>query len=205
MNALLVLSLLAAEPDALVDAPLFDRGGRVRFGLSTQAGFQTLGGGFVIDADLRLGVQVTQWWSAYGVAKFHAGLSPSLVVGAAGLVFEVMATNHVALAVGPLLAFGKLEGFDVSSGTSGKMYVERSGGPSFKPGFDVKLSVCTGASRPPRFNRGGFNVGLELVGLVALDVATTSPFIGGPAATTPTPITPMWVFAPMLSLGMDFR
>lgn len=207
MNTLvLFLALSAAEPEATApplvsDAPLFDRGNRIRFGASAQGGWRTLAPALVVDAELRIGFQATQWWSVFGLFKgsVAAGgaLSPVVMIGA---LVEAMLTNHFYLGVGPLLAYSSFTGFEESGLMfAPKTFSEPTGG-SVKPGFDVRLGVSTARSKPPLFNRFGMSIGLELIGLYHYALSSSSAF-GGMA----TPVSPWWIFTPMVSVGVDTR
>ncbi|MFT3706465.1 MAG: hypothetical protein QM817_02240 [Archangium sp.] len=205
MHTLALMLLLASSAPAETvetavqdDAPLSDQGRRFRFGGSLQLGLQTIAQTFAIDAELRFGMQATQWWSAYGLVRMHAGIG-SLTCAAVGLAIEAMITNHFAFAVAPVLAYGSFFGLELmDDGRVFRNYFERSGA-SFKPGFDVRIAVTTGRSRPPLFNRAGMSFALDLLGLVALDSGVTD----GRGGITPT--EPVWLFSPMLSIGVDFR
>jgi hypothetical protein len=194
-TALALVVLLAAP--AQIDAPLSDEGGRFRFGASAQGGVQTLSGAFVIDVDLRAGAQLTQWASIYATVKAHVALA-SLSCGVLGVAVEGMLTNHLALAVAAMLAYGSFYGTELNPFTGFPTNYTEVGGSGLKPGFDVKLALSTGKSRPPTFNRAGMSIGLELLGLLV-----TEPMIVVPGRPVAAP--PLWLFSPMLSLGVDFR
>ncbi|MBL8911692.1 MAG: hypothetical protein JNM17_13455 [Archangium sp.] len=220
MTTLVLFALLAQQPPAAApveplspvapqinDAPLFDQGGRIRFGASVQGGWRTLSSSFVIDLDARVGMQVTQWWSLYGLVKvnlatssgFTSTASGAPLIGAIGVMVETMLNNHIYFAVGPLLGYGTFSGAEIEGRAIPRLVIEQNGA-SFKPGFDVRLGFATARSRPPRFSRSGASIGFELVGLYHFQLSELT--FGG---TPPTPIAPWWVFTPMLSIGIDTR
>lgn len=190
----------------VADAPLSDQGGRVRFGVSAQAGWRTFVSVFVIDVELHVGMQVTQWWSAYGLVKASystsgiVGNTGAPFIGAIGVMVEAMLNNHIYFAVGPLLGYGTFTGLDAERAIP--RFIVEQNGASIKPGFDVRLGFATARSRPPRFARNGVSIGFELVGLYHHELAEIS--FGG-FGGAPSRMAPSWIFTPMVSIGIDTR
>lgn len=197
----LVLALLLAVP---LDAPIRDRGLRIRGGLSVQGSLINSRSASLLpefQLEGRAGVQVTRLFSAFAFAKVHFALPGVRWAGIFGAMAELTIADHFFVGAGPLVSLGQYSESQLVGGSFTR--VSQTSAVA-SPGFDVRLGAATGSSRPPSFDRFGFSIGAELMALSYSGLSSTR-YSGTTGMPVITRFPPIWVLTPMLSVGIDWR
>lgn len=191
-----------------LDAPLRDRGGRVRWGISPSIGVLAPYSTFSFAGELRLGYQLTRRFSMFFTGGAHLAVGSGRVFPFAfvGAIAEAMPNDFFYLGAGPVIAFGRLTvgQLEPSSNQLELFSVQEPDVVTpFKAGLDFRLGLHFGSGRPPTFRRGGFSLGVHALLLLHPDMRLgwTQNNRGVVARTTETVAT----ITPMLTLGYDAR
>lgn len=208
------------------DAPVMeeDPGGRVRWGLSVNLGWNFPSPAFVGGVEGHIGWQFSRLFAAYAILGTHFGLGfNASVAGSAatggitafgayygGAIAELMLADMFYVGGGALLGSGGYGGVQVGVDTTqgaARQQVSVLAQNGFMFGFDARLGLNFGRVKPGSFRRGGFNLGLDVMAILRPNtvVATqTADEMGnfGVAVSTNT-LTASVI--PMLTLGYDAR
>ena len=197
-----------------------DPGGRVRWGVSGNLGWFVPHSAFTLGAEGKIGYQVSNLFSAYGILGgtfgFGFGGTASSTGGSVGIVgvgyyfvgavAELMFADIFYVGGGALLAGGGYGVAGISAGTGGGSVTAIAAG-GFAPGLDVRLGLGLGRTQPaPSFRRGGFNLGLDAKILFHPNTSVTrvEGSSGGGSVNVVTNELSVSV-TPMLTLGYDMR
>lgn len=196
------MGLLAGLPARAEEAFLEDTGRRARWGFSAGLGSALGLGGAAMRTELRLGYQVSRRFSLFGVLAGGSSLGP--VFGGHfdfGAAAEFTPVDWFYLGGGLVSSYGTTF-MTVQSAPQFGYAVDPLGG-SFRPALDLRLGFSTGASRPPWFNRFGFNIGVHALLMVHPNMTVTRTSPSGQQSIVRNSV--QVAFTPMLTLGFDSR
>jgi hypothetical protein len=204
------------------DAPMEDQGGRVRWGLGVNLGWNLPTSAFVGGVEGRIGWQLSRMFSVFGFLGTHFGLGFNASVQGSsakggitafgayygGAIAEGILADFFSFGGGFLLGSGGYGGIQVGVASNGAQTVSVLGQSGFMFGLDGRLGLNLGRPRgPPSFRRSGFNIGLDVMAIFRPNttIATeTSDAMGNfTANATTTALTASVI--PMLTLGYDAR
>lgn len=207
-----------------MDAPMVeeDPGGRFRWGVSVNLGWNIPTPAFVGGAEVHLGWQVSRMFALYGIIGTHFGLGfNASVTGSSakggitafgayygGAIAELMLADIFYVGGGGLLGSGGYGGIQAGANSSGAQQVQVLAQGGFMFGLDARLGLNLGRPHPaPSFRRGGFNIGIDVMAIFrpnTVVVTETSDASGnfGAGVTTNTLTASVM---PMLTLGYDAR
>jgi hypothetical protein len=211
-------------PVAMVaaDAPMEDPGGRVRWGMGVNLGWNIPTSAFVGGVEGRVGWQLSRMLSIFGFLGAHFGLGINASVqgsvaqggvtlfGAyyAGAIAEAMLADFFYFGGGALIGSGGYGGFQVGANSNGATTVSELGQLGLMFGIDGRLGINLGRPKgPPSYRRSGFNIGLDVMAIFRPNtvIATqTADASGNFGATVNTNALTASVI-PMLTLGFDSR
>ncbi|MFT3706463.1 MAG: hypothetical protein QM817_02230 [Archangium sp.] len=194
----LASQLAIADAPAPPDAPLSDRGNRLRLGVSALAGYAAPLRFFAAGGQLRLGWQVSRAFNVHLEATV-LGLFPGNFLALGGVAPEITFNDHFSASAAVLLGFGHVYGnVDNPELSVGDVYET----PVFKWGFDARVSWSSGRSVPPAFNRPSFSVALSLIVLGNPQITFYDPLL---LPDGPRKREDFFTLLPMLSIGFDLR
>ena len=237
LTALMSASALAQEPapppppppqpivSRPADAPMLtdqDPGGRFRWGVSGNIGWNIPTPAFVGGAEVHLGWQLSNMFSVYGILGTHFGLGfNASVTGSSarggitafgayygGAIAEIMLADVFYVGGGALAGSGGFAGIQVGANTSGGQSVQTLAQGGFMFGFDARLGLNFSKPHPaPSFRRGGFNFGIDVMAILRPNtvIVTESSDASGNFAAGVTTNTLTATVMPMLTLGYDAR
>ena len=205
------------------DAPMEDPGGRVRWGLGVNLGWQVVPtSAFVGGLEGRVGWQLSRMFSVFGFLGTHFGLGINASVqgssakggitafGAyyAGAIAEGILADFFYFGGGALVGSGGYGGIQVGVASNGSQTVSTLAQGGFMFGLDGRLGLNLGRTRgPPSYRRSGFNIGLDVMAIFrpnTVIVTETSDASGNfTSGVTTNALTASVV--PMLTLGYDAR
>ena len=197
------MGLLAGLPARAEEAFLEDTGRRARWGFSAGAGSTVGWGGWAMKGELRLGYQVSRRFSLFGLLA-GAGGAANVFGGQVdfGAVAEFTLVDWLYFGGGLVASYGTTS-LSLQNTASRFSYATDPLGGSFRPALDLRIGFSTGASRPPFFSRGGFNIGVHALLMLHPNLTASTTLPSGQSAFSPYPA--QVIFTPMLTLGFDSR
>lgn len=213
----------AAAPVVVEKAPEdIDKGGRIRWGTSGNVGWHLPQSMFTIGAEGRIGYQVNNIFSAYGIVGGTAGFGFSANAGFSGVsvtasaisywyiggIAEAMFGNVFYVGGGPVLARGGLGGASIGVDSSGVAQVQQVASSGFKPGINLRLGFGFGRPLGESHRRSGFNLGIDTLTLFHPNTTVVTTKADGPNGSAGVSVTTnetIVSFVPMLTFGYDSR
>ena len=212
----------APPPSVPADAPVEDPGGRIRWGVSGNLGWNFPSPAFTLGAEGRIGWQISNAFSAYAIVGGTAGIGLGVNAGINGAAVSVTALSYWYLGAIAELMLGNLfyvgggvvgasssyVGAVVSATADGRAKESVLTSTGFAPGLDLRLGLGFGRQQPaPSFRRGGFNLGIDAMMLFHPNttIATVEADANGNAGATVTTTGLSVNVVPMLTLGYDWR
>ncbi len=198
---------------------LEDPGGRVRWGLSFNLGWHLPYHAFGLGLDLHVGHQFSRNFALYAFTQGQLGFGLGVETGeggasvsarflahlVGGAIAEVTLGDHFYLGAGPAVGYGVfgMAGINVADAQGTITGVGQYG---FKPGIDLRAGFGFGKARAPRFRRGGFNLGVDVLILFHPDTIFTRVRAGSTGGSVEVRENGwMTTVTPMLTLGYDSR
>jgi hypothetical protein len=216
--SLLVSSIAFAQETPSPTAP--SSTGRLRWGLSGNAGWHIPQPALSLGTEGRIGYQFNSMFGAYatigGLFGFGFGGSASATGGTAsvtafsrwylGAIAELLVSDLFFVGAGPVFANGGFAGVTASAspdGVGGAVFAH--GGPAF--GLDVKLGLQLGRQPDgPGTRKSGFSLGLSAMTLFHPNTAVVRTQAGMGGGSVDVSTTELMVtVTPMLMLGYDWR
>ena len=207
------------------DAPMMseqDPGGRFRWGVSGNLGWNIPSPAFVGGAEVHLGWQLSNMFAVYGIIGTHFGLGFNAAVSGSsarggitafgayygGAIAEVMLADIFYVGGGALAGSGGYGAVQVGVSTNGGQQVQTLAQSGFMFGFDARLGLNFSKPHPaPSFRRNGFNFGLDVMAILRPNtvIVTEASDPSGNFATGVSTNTLSASVIPMLTLGFDSR
>ncbi len=194
--------------------------GRVRWGINAQLGGFIPPAAALIGIEGRIGYQANRFLGVYADLGANAGFgvgasqSDTQVAGGisavaywyVGAMAELSLTNFLHLAAGPVVGSGGWAGIAGTATSAGQASVEAVAAAGFMPGLNLKVGLGFGAPKPHTGRRSQFNLGFNLLMLVAPNAAyvrTETTASGGQVEVKSNRAA--IGFAPTITLGYDAR
>lgn len=199
-----------------------DKGGRIRWGTSGNVGWHLPQSMFTIGAEGRIGYQVNNIFSAYGVVGGTAGFGFGVSAGFSGVsvsasaisywyiggIAEAMFGNLFYVGGGPVLARGGLAGANIGVDSAGVAQVQEVASSGFKPGINFRVGFGFGRPMGASHRRSGFNLGIDTLTLFHPNTTVVTTKADGPNGSAGIAVTTnetIVSFVPMLTFGYDSR